>query len=269
MGYFLQKEDEMRLAAPGEILFFVLVFLTTEQLFSQSVSQAPESPNFVSAQMSVQEFGRRLVPWELKHPELFTKVATGSQVITKSQLPHDQSVNKIYRMTFPTLDIYSSAGESFYFNDYSDENVKVIDALPRVIPKPDLDPRYKARPSLREALSMIPGTPRSDRATPAQLDYTIVAVVRNRTGDIKAQLKDASAGHAKNKAVQVQNMNGSGPDIRVRVTEVPDSPDLAQKNALAIQASALANQAQDEAIQRLKTRLNGSRIRVVEILLTE
>ncbi len=96
-----------------------------------------------------------------------------------------------------------------------------------------------------------------------------MAVVRNRTGDIKAQLKDASAGHAKNKAVQVQNMNGSGPDIRVRVTEVPDSPDLAQKNALAIQASALANQAQDEAIQRLKTRLNGSRIRVVEILLTE
>jgi len=86
-------------------------------------------------------------------------------------------------MTFPTLDIYSSAGESFYFNDSSDINVKLLDALPRVIPEQDLDPRYKARPSLREVLSMIPGIPRSDWATPAQFDYTIVAVMMTYTGD--------------------------------------------------------------------------------------
>ena len=264
MGYSLQKEDAMRLVTTTKILFFALLLLPAERIFTQSASQAPESPNFVSAEMSYNEFARRLAPWEIKHPDLFTKVTTGSLI------EHNRQVARMYRTTFPTLDVYPSAGGSFYFSDSSDENVKVIDALPRVIPKPDLDPRYNARPSLREALSMVPAIPRSDWATPAQIDYTIVAVVRNRTGDNPAQPKDASAGHAKNKVIQVQTMNGSGPDIRViEVPDPPDSPDVAQRKALAKEANALANQAQDEAIQRLKARLNGSRIRVVEIRLTE
>ncbi len=254
----------MRLATPREILFFALLFLPAKQIFSQSASQAPESPNFVSAEMSYNEFARRLAPWEIKHPDLATKVITGSLI------EHNRQVARIYRTTFPTLDVYPSAGGSFYFCDSFDENVKVIDALPRVIPKPDLDPRYDARPSLREALSMVPGIPRSDWTTPAQIDYTIVAVVRNRIVDKPVQPKDASAGHAKNKVIQVQNIDGSGPEIRVVVVpDPPDPPDVAQRKALAKEASALANQAQDEAIQRLKTRLNGSRIRVIEIRLTE
>ena len=251
----------MRLVAPGKIIIFVLQFLLAEQIFSQSPSQTPESSNFLSAEMSFDEFARRLAPWESKHPELFTKV------ISKSQIPHDQQVNMIYRITFPTIDVYSSAGVSFYFGDSSDENVKVIDTLPRVIPKPDLDPSYNARPSMREALSMIPGIPPSDWGTPSQFDYTIVAVVRNRTGENPVQPKDARVGHAKNKAIELQNMNGSGPDIRV--IETPVSPEDTQRIALAKSASALANQAQDEAIQRLKTRLNGSRIRVIEVHLMQ
>jgi hypothetical protein len=251
----------MQLITSGKILFFVLLFLPAEQIFTQSTSQATESPNFMSAEMSFHEFARRLAPWESKHPDLATKI------ITRSQLPHDQQVNMIYRMTFPTLDIYSSAGESFYFSEYTEASLKVIDALPRVIPEPDLDPRYKARPSLREVLSMIPGIPRSDWATPAQFDYTIVAVIVKHTGDNPLQSKDSSASHAKNKAIYQKNMNGSGQDIRV--IEVPDSPDVAQRKALAKEANALVNRAQDEAIQRLKTRLNGSRIRVIEIRIME
>jgi hypothetical protein len=244
----------MRLATPGKILFFVLLFLPAEQIFSQSASQAQESPTFVSAEMSFNEFARRLAPWEIKHPELFTKATTGSQ------LAHDQQVNMIYRMKFPTLDIYSSAGVSFYFSDYSEGNVKLIDALPHVIPEANLNPRYKARPSLREALSMIPGIPRSDWATPAQFDYTVFAVIMDHH---PVQSEDGSAGHAKKKAIQQQSMNGGGADIQV--IETPVSPGDAQRNALANQSYALANQAQDEAIQRLKTRLNGSRIRVIEV----
>jgi hypothetical protein len=251
MGYSLQKEDAMRLATPGKILFFVLLFLPVEQIFSQSASQATESPNFVSAEVSVHEFQRHQLSWFSEHPELATQV-------TKGRVPGDTSVT-LFKTTYPTLDIYSSAGVSFYFSDSSDVNVKVIDALPRVIPEPDLDPRYKARPSLREARSMIPGIPRSDWATPAQIDYTVFAVILNHTGDTPAQSKDASASHAKNKAIYQQSMNG-GPSIRATVA--PVSPEDAQRNALA-------NQAQDEAIQRLKTRLNGSRVRVIEIRVTE
>lgn len=257
----------MRLATPGKILFFVLLFLPAEQTFTQSASQATESQNCVSAEMSFQEFSRGLAPWLRKHPELFTKVNSGSQVIARSQFPHDQSVSRMYRMKFPTLDIYSSAGESFYYSDSSDINVKLLDALPRIIPEPDLDPRYKARPSLREVLSMIPGITRNDWTTPAQFEYTIVAVMMTYTGDTPLQSKDAGAGHAKNKAIYQQNMNGSGTSIRA--IEVPDSPEEAQRKALANKANAPANQAQDEAIQRLKTRLNGSRIRVIEIHLTQ
>ena len=248
----------MRLATPGKILFFVLLFLPAEQIFSQSASQAQESPTFVSAEMSFNEFARRLAPWEIKHPELFTKATTGSQVA------HDQQVNMIYRMKFPTLDIYSSAGESFYFSDYSEGNVKLIDALPHVIPEANLNPRYKARPSLREALSMVPGIPRSDWATPAQFDYTIFAIILDHH---PVQSKDDSAGHAKKKAIYQQNMNGSGQAIQV--IEAPISQEEAQRNALAKEANALANQAQDEALQRLKTRLNGSRIRVIEVHLMQ
>jgi hypothetical protein len=253
----------MLLATARNISCLVLLFLPAEY-FSESTSQAKENPNFMSAEMSLQEFGRRLVPWESKHPELFSKDTTQAPV------PQGQSIRLIYRISYPTLDIYSAAGVPFYYSDSSDVNVKVIDALPRVIPEPDLDPRYKARPSLREALSMIPGIPRSDWATPAQIDYTIVAVILDRTGANPSQPEDASVSHAKKNVTYVPDMDGSGREIRViQVPGPPDPPDVAKKKALARAANALANQAQDEAIQRLKTRLNGSRIRVIEVHLME
>ncbi|MGB6974467.1 MAG: hypothetical protein WBD67_07275 [Terracidiphilus sp.] len=242
----------MRLVTPGKILFFVLLFLPAEQFFTQSTSPATESSHFLSAKISISEFVRRLAPWESKHPDLATKVIT-----TRLQLQGDVQVSRIFRMTYPTLDIYSSAGVPLYFSDSSEVNVKVIDALPQVIPEPDLNPRYKVRPSLREALSMIPGIPRSDRATPAQIDYTIFVV--------SLDPPDVNASQAQKKAIQQQKKRAIDP--RIQVTEVPSAhPDL---DLDAARRNALANQAQDEAIQRLKTRLNGSRIRVIEIRLEQ
>ena len=253
----------MRLATPGKILFFVLLFLSAEQIFSQSAPQAPESPNFVSAEMSIHEFQLRLLPWLVNHPDLATPV------VTKGQFTGEKKrVGQNFYINFPTLDIYSSAGVPLYFSDYAEAGLQVTDALPQVIPEANLNPKYKVRPSLREALSMVPGIPRSDWATPAQFDYTIFAVILDRTGDNPVQSKDAGAGHAKKKAIHLQNMNESGPDIEV-IKAPPVSPEDAQRNALANQSYALANQAQDEALQRLKTRLNGSRIRVIELHLTQ
>gem|GEM_PF-3448112 len=248
----------MRLATPGKILFFVLLFLPAEQIFSQSASQAQESPTFVSAEMSFHEFQRRLLAWEVNHPELATQVVKG-------RLPGDRSVTRIFKTNYPTLDIYSSAGVPLYFSEYAEASLKVIDALPLVIPEANLNPRYKLRPSLREALSMVPGIPRSDWATPAQFDYTIFAVILDHP---PAQSKDDSAGHAKKKATYLQNMNGSGPAIEV-IKAPPDTPEVAQRKARDKEANALANQAQDEALQRRKTRLNGSRVRVIEVHLTQ
>jgi hypothetical protein len=244
----------MRLVTLGKILFFVLLFLPAEQIFTQS-SQPTESLHFVSVKISIYEFGRRQLPWLANHPELATQV-----VVTRSQLPynqHNKKVNRIYQATYPTLDIYSSAGVPLYFSDSSELNVKVIDALPQVIPEPDLNTGYKVRPSLREALSMIPGIPRSDWATPAQIDYTVFAVSLDPT--------DVNASPAQKKAIQQQKKRATDP--RVEAIEVPSAhPEDDQKIALAKQA---ANQAQEEAIQRLKTRLNGSRIRVIEIRLEQ
>ncbi len=246
----------MRLVTLGKILFFVLLFFPAEQIFTQSTSPAAESPNFVSVKISSYEFGRRELQWLMKHPELATQV-----VVTRGQLPGNKQVSRSYQSTYPTLDIYSSAGVPLYFSDSSELNVKVIDALPQVIPEPDLNPKYKVRPSLREALSMIPDIPRNDLATPAQIDYTILAFILNRTGDDPLQSKDVSANQAPKKAIQVQNMNASGP--KIQVINVPsEHPDLVLE---AARRNALANQAQEEAIQRLKTRLNGSRIRVIEV----
>jgi hypothetical protein len=260
MGYPLQKEDAMRLATPGKILFFVLLLLPAERMFTQSAPQAPESQNFVSVEMSLNEFQRRLLPWLVNHPDLATPV------VTKGQFTGEKKrVGQNFYINFPTLDIYSSAGVPLYFSDYAEAGLQVIDALPQVIPEANLDPKYKLRPSLREALSMVPGIPRKDWATPAQFDYTIFAIIQDHK---PVQSTDASAGHAKKKATYQQNMNESGPDIEV-IKAPPVSPEDAQRNALANQSYALANKAQDEALQRLKTRLNGSRIRVIELHLTQ
>jgi len=244
----------MRLVTLGKILFFVLLFLPAEQIFTQSTSQPTDSLHFLSAKISSYEFARRQSPWLAKHPDLAAKV-----IITRSQLPGNKQVSRIYWMTWPTLDIYSSAGVPLYFSDSSELNVKVIDALPQVIPEPDLNPRYKVRPSLREALSMIPDIPRSDWATPAQIDYTIFAV--------SLDPPDVNASQAQKKAIQREKkraMEG------VHAVAVPGSPpENAAQRAAAAQRNALANQAQEEAIQRLKTRLNGSRIRVIEIRLEQ
>jgi hypothetical protein len=240
----------MRLVTPEKILFFVLLFLPPEQTFTQS-SQPAEGLNFLSAKVSSYDFGKRQMPWLTNHPNLATKV------ITKSQLPGNEQVSRVYRMTYPTLDIYSSAGADLYFSDSPEANLKVIDALPLGIPEPDLDPRSQVRPSLREALSMIPGIPHSDWATPAQIDYTIFVVSLDRA--------DTNPRQTTAKALQLQNRNASGP--KIRLIETPSAhPDLELD---AARRNALANQAQEEAIQRLKARLNGSRIRVIEIRLEQ
>jgi hypothetical protein len=246
----------MRLVTPARILFFVLLLLPAEEIFTQSTSQATESLNFVSVKMSSYEFASRQLQWLTKHPDL------ASPTITRSMLPynqHDKSVSRMYQMSYPTLDIYSSAGVPVYFSDSSEENVKVIDALPQVIPEPDLNPKYQVRPLLREVLAMVPGIPRSDWATPAQIDYTIFVVSFDRT--------NVSVSQATKKAVQLQNMNASGPEIKA-VADPSSKVDAAQQTA-AVEGGILANQAQDDAIQRLKTRLNGSRIRVVEVHLEQ
>jgi hypothetical protein len=244
----------MRLVSPGKILFFFLLFLPAKQTFTQATPQATESPNFVSAEISFREFAYRSWPWESKHPELATTVTTGSQ------LQGNKQVAREFRMNFPTLDIYSSAGVPLYFSDSSEVNVKVIDALPQVLPEPDLNPRYEVRPSLREALSAIPSIPRNDWDTPAQIDYTIVAFIGSRTEDNPLQSKDVNASQAKNKVTQQQYMAADGRPIQV--IELPPNP---HPDLEAARRRSLANQAQEQAMQRLKTRLNGSKIRVIEI----
>jgi hypothetical protein len=246
----------MRLVTPARILFFVLLLLPAEEIFTQSTSQVTESLNFVSVKMSSYEFASRQLQWLTKHPDL------ASHTITRSMLPynqHDKSVSRMYQMSYPTLDIYSSAGVPLYFSDSPEVNVKVIDALPQVSPEPDLNPKYQVRPSMREALSMIPAISLGDRATPPQVDYTIFVVSADRTNLSSSQIKE--------KAIQQQNKNASGP--RVEVVEVPSSKPDAAKSAATAQRNALANQAQTDAIQRLKTRLQGSRIRVIELHLEQ
>ncbi|GGG98380.1 hypothetical protein [Silvibacterium dinghuense] len=244
----------MRLLRRRKILFFALLLLPAKQIFAQSTFQAAENPKFISANISLHEFARLLFPWEKKHPDLATPV------VTRGAFQNDKRISLNYRLYFPTLDIYSSAGVPLYFNDSSEASVKVIDALPQVIPEPDLNPRYQVRPTLREALAMIPGIPRSEWVTPAQIDYTVFVVIRNHSGNNPSLSKDIRASQAKPIREQEKAVDSNA---TAEGKEVPNS------QTDAIQRNALAKQAEDEAIQRLKTRLNGSRIRVMEVYLME
>lgn len=237
----------MRLATLGKILFFALLFLPAKQIFSQS-SQPITNPNFLSVKTSFYEYSWRDFRWLKRHPDLATTV------VTRLRFSENQTVDRGYRMDFPTLDIYSSAGLPLYFSDSPQVNLKVIDALPQALPKPNLNPRYKVRPSLRKALSMIPAIPRKDWPTPPQIDYTILS--------ISLDPPNPNASPAQKKAILRQKKRATE---GVHVIQSPDPhPKETQKLDRANQA---ANKAQEKAIQRLESRLKGSRIRVIEVRL--
>lgn len=246
----------MRLATLGKLLFLVLPFLTAQQILGQS-SPPAQNPNFLTAKIPSYEYESRDFQWLRRHPDLATTV------VTTSRFSGNETVNREYRMNFPTLDIYSSTGVPLYFSDASQLNLQVIDALPQALPKPNLNPRYKVRPSLRQALSMVPEIPRRDWATPPQIDYTILS--------ISLDPPDPNASPSQRKALQRQKeramYQGTGPEPDVRVIHVPDPhPEETKKLWLENQA---ANLAQEKALQQLKARLKGSRIRVIEVRLEQ
>lgn len=239
----------MRPTAPVKTLFLALLFLPAQSILSQSSQPAP-NPNFLSAKIPAYEYESRDFQWLMRHPDLATTF------VTRSQLGGNEGIDRAYRVTFPTLDIYSSAGVPVYFSDSSQVNLKIIDALPQSLPQPDLNPRYKVRPSLRKALSMVPGIPRTEWATPPQIDYTILS--------ISLELPGADETPAQRKAIQRQRKRATY-GIKVIHTPDPDpDPEATRRSALANQA---ANLAQEKAIQQLKTRLKGSRIRVIDVRL--
>ncbi len=246
----------MRLVSPAKILLFILLFLPAQRIFTQSTPQATDSEHFLYAKMSVYEFGRRRMPWLMRHPNLATKRTTSRSLLTGIE-----HVSAGYRVNYPTLDIYSSAGVPLYFSDSPELNEQVIDALPQVIPEPDLNPKYEVRPSLREVLSMIPSIPRKDRATPAQIEYTVLS--------ISLDPPDPNASEAEKKAIQ-RDKNKPTPGPKVIAVRAHDPhPLTAAQIAAAVKKGFLHNRAQEEAIERLKARLNGSGIRVIEVRLQQ
>lgn len=248
----------MRPATPVKTLFLTLLFLPAQSILSQSSQPAP-NPNFLGIKIPAYEYKSRDFQWLMRHPDLATTF------VTRSQFGGNEGVDRAYRVTFPTLDIYSSAGVPVYFRDSSQVNLKVIDALPQSLPQPDLNPRYKVRPSLRKALSMVPGIPRTEWATPPQIDYTILSISLELPGADETPAQRKAIQRQKKRAMDPWTYSGTGPVVHVRIIHVPDPhPEETKRLALANQA---ANLAQEKAIQQLKSRLKGSRIRVIDVRL--
>lgn len=246
----------MRLVTAGKALFLALVFLPVQSVLSQPPQPAPKL-NFLTAKIPSYEFESHQFQWLMRHPNLATTV------VTRSRFSGNETVNREYRTGYPTLDIYSSAGVPIYFSDASQLNLQMIHALPQALPKPNLNPRYKVRPSLRKALSMVPEIPRHDWATPPQIEYTILSITLDPP--------DPNESPAQKKAFQRQKeramYQGTGPEPDVRVIHIPDPhPELTKKLRLENQA---ANLAQEKALQQLKTRLKGTGIRVIEVRLEQ
>jgi hypothetical protein len=187
----------MRISDRMESLVLLCLLFLAGPLVSQSLHAKASSANVVSVNAAVGELLDGYLGWTHKHPEL--RPGSGSK------LAQPGKAGAPYRILWPTLDIYSATGASLYHGNDSEGNVKVVRALPQLLPKTDA---MQIRPTLEEAEAMFPELSHERMPSSARIKYTVFVV-----------------NYAKRPACN----------------------------------------AQDEAIQQLKKRVAGSRIRVVEV----
>jgi hypothetical protein len=181
-------------------------------VFSQSVLANVDGANVVSVKGSNGELGHGYLEWIGKHPGAMQEsrreaVRNGPPL---SGHPAAPKITTIHEILWPRLDIYSAAGVSVYYGNVSEENVRVIDALPQVLPDTVVTPGGPLRPTLHEACSMFHQLKCGGKHAPAQIDYTVFVIYYARAGNHACEDQDAAIQRLK------KRVEGS----RIRIVEV-------------------------------------------------
>jgi hypothetical protein len=114
------------------------------------------------------------------------------------------SGGKLLKLDMPAIDLYSPSGESIYYGADSSENAAFLDKLPKAIPNQKSN---VVRPSLKEAIEMVPEFKTHEDELLSDKRYTVFAVTYPDSEECREQ----------NKAVAQLLAKGQG---KVRVLEV-------------------------------------------------
>jgi hypothetical protein len=110
-------------------------------------------------------FIRAYIQWFIHHPE-----ATSGK--------------KLLKMDMPALDLYSPSGESLYYGTDSSENAAFLNSLSKEIPTRKSN---AIRPSLKEAIEMLPEFKMREAELLSDKRYTVFAVTYPNSEECKQQ----------------------------------------------------------------------------------
>jgi hypothetical protein len=94
------------------------------------------------------------------------------------------SGGKLLKLDMPAIDLYSPSGESLYYGTNSSENAAFLDSLLKGIPNQKSD---VLRPSLKEAIEMVPEFEMRKDELLADKRYTVFAVTYPDSEDCQQQ----------------------------------------------------------------------------------
>jgi len=140
--------------------------------------------------MPYDNFVRAYLQWFGHHPE-----AVGGQ--------------KLIRMDMPAIDLYSPTGELLYHGTDSSENAAFLKSLLKEIPgKKSND----VRPSLKEAIEMLPDFKKHEDELLSDKRYTVFAVTYPNDAECKRQNEAVAqlrtSGQSKIRVLEVRLTNG-------------------------------------------------------------
>lgn len=181
----------------------VLTFFPIASVVSQGQNQSRSNDAVITVQSSVSELMAGTLRWMGHHPEILQTLQSENptplqtfQVNSPQKSHQKQAFDSIagpaqpshpLKLRMPSIDIYSPSGASLYYGTNSARNAAFIRAIRhgdlfKNLPKP-----IQLRPTLQEAMSILPELKRYSSILQGNKKYTILAMTYPGTGMCEAQ----------------------------------------------------------------------------------
>jgi len=172
------------------LLYLLFLLIVRPQGIQAEANRGPASP-VVSVNASEKSFGEGTLQWALAHRVVFQgKTATSVRV--------------------PYIDLYSPTGVSVYFEEDPTKNAAFLRALPGDLPQGSVAKTDKIRPTLQEAMGMVPELKPYEGGFLGGNEYTVFAVT----------FPDSTSARCKAQNEAVQKLKSRAGQIRLHVIEV-------------------------------------------------
>lgn len=155
--------DRLSLPLSALLLFFAVQPAAAQAKLHTRLTSAP---TVVTVKAPIQQFLEGFVHWLHQHPA----------AAHLAQSPASGPPTHIGMVMLPSVDLYSPAGVSIYYTSGSKENLKFIHALPGSIRQVEREKKQKVRPTLKEAMEMIPELKPYEAAVLAKKEYAVLAL---------------------------------------------------------------------------------------------